>query len=58
MVSFARARTKSWLSKLWPATVEQKNNETDESAKSNKLSHKEQNEYFMELIKNGGVWFS
>ena len=61
MVSFARARTRSWISKLWPLTVEKKiNNETFVLDRSNELMNKQQSEkeIFLETIKNGGIWFS
>ena len=37
MVSFARARTRSWLSRLWPVTVQPIKNETVELDKSKEL---------------------
>ena len=61
MVSFARVRTRSWISKLWPLTVEKKiNNETFALDSSNELMNKQQSEkeIFLETIKNGGIWFS
>ena len=61
MVSFARARTKSWLSRLWPVTVLPINNETVATMDmSKKLLEKqeEQNKAFLEASKNGGMWFS
>ena len=60
MVSFARARTKSLLSKLWPVTEKNLNNQTSESHKSKKLIEDiaEQNKCFLEASKNGGMWFS
>tara|TARA_Y100001968_G_scaffold79811_1_gene71039 strand:- start:823 stop:1005 length:183 start_codon:yes stop_codon:yes gene_type:complete len=60
MVSFARARTRSWLSRLWPVTVQPIRNETTELEKSKDLveKQKEQNKYFLEASKNGGMWLS
>ena len=60
MVSFARARTKSLLSRLWPMTAEPLNNQKVELHKSENLIEdiKEQNKCFLEASKNGGMWFS
>ena len=60
MVSFARARTRSLLSKLWPVTEKNLNNQTIESHKPKKLIEDiaEQNKCFLEASKNGGMWFS
>ncbi len=60
MVSFARARTRSLLSRLWPMKVKPLINQTDELHKSRNLIEKieEQNKYFLETSKNGGMWFS
>ena len=60
MVSFARARTRSLLSKLWPATEKPLNNHSVELRESNKLIDdiEKQNKCFLEASKNGGMWFS
>ncbi len=60
MVSFARARTKSWLSRLWPLTVQPTKNETVAMDMSKELIEKqqEQKKCFLEASKNGGMWFS
>ena len=60
MVSFARARTRSWLSRLWPVTVQPIKEETVTMDKSKELIEKqqEQNKFFIEASKNGGMWFS
>jgi len=60
MVSFARARTRSLLSKLWPLTEKSLKNQTSESHKYRKLigDIAEQNKCFLEACKNGGMWFS
>ena len=60
MVSFARARTRSLLSRLWPMTAKPPNNQTVELHKSENLIEdiKEQNKCFLEASKNGGMWFS
>ena len=62
MVSFARARTRSLLSRLWPMKSELIKNtiETDVLEKSQELIKKQkiQDNYFLEASKNGGIWFS
>tara|TARA_Y100001968_G_scaffold236956_1_gene220275 strand:+ start:1647 stop:1829 length:183 start_codon:yes stop_codon:yes gene_type:complete len=60
MVSFARARTRSLLSKLWPLEEKPLNNQKVDSSKSKKQQEDilEQNKCFLESIKNGGMWFS
>ena len=60
MVSFARARTRSLLSRLWPMKAQLITNETDVLEKSQELINKqrEQDNYFLEASKNGGIWFS
>ncbi len=60
MVSFARARTRSWISKLWPLTAEKINEETFELDRSKESMNKQQSEkrIFLEAIRNGGIWFS
>ena len=60
MVSFARARTRSWFSRLWPVTVQPNKNETVAMDLSNEVieNHQEQNKCFLEASKNGGMWFS
>jgi len=60
MVSFARARTRSLLSRLWPVTEKALKNQTVELQKSKKLIEDiaEQNKCFLEASKNGGIWFS
>ncbi|WP_413678056.1 hypothetical protein [Prochlorococcus sp. MIT 0916] len=60
MVSFARARTRSLLSRLWPVTEKKLSNQIVESHKSKKLIKDiaEQNKCFLEASKNGGMWFS
>ena len=60
MVSFARARTKSLLSRLWPMKVLLLTNNVTELEKPKELIIK-QNEHdkrFIEASKNGGIWFS
>ena len=42
MVSFARARTRSWFSKLWPVTVQPNKNETVAMEMSKDLIEKQQ----------------
>ncbi len=60
MVSFARARTRSWVSKLWPMQVKTRNNSTSDTRASKELVHKqtEQNKCFLEAAKTGGMWLS
>ena len=60
MVSFARARTRSWISRLWPVTVQPIKNETAAMDMSKELieNQQEQNKCFLEASKNGGMWFS
>ena len=60
MVSFARARTRSLLSKLWPVKEKPLNNHSVELRESNKLIDdiEKQNKCFLEASKNGGMWFS
>ena len=60
MVSFARARTKSWLSRLWPLKVHPINFDKAELDESIEIieKQKEQNKSFFDLSKNGGMWFS
>jgi len=60
MVSFARARTRSLLSKLWPVTEKPLNNHSVELRESNYLidNIEKQNKCFLEASKNGGMWLS
>ena len=60
MVSFARARTRSWISRLWPVTAQPIKNEVAAMDMSKELieKQKEQNKCFLEASKNGGIWFS
>ncbi len=60
MVSFARARTKSLLSRLWPMTAKPLNNKKIELHTSENMIEdiEEQNKCFLEASKNGGMWFS
>ena len=55
MVSFARARTRSWISRLWPVTVQPTKNETVAMDMSKELIEKqqEQNKCFLEANRNG-----
>ena len=58
MVSFARARTRAWLSILRPESIQPINNEMIELENSKEISQKqaEQNKRFLEVSKNGGMW--
>ena len=60
MVSFARARTKSWLSKLWPVKVHSLNfNKAGLDDSIDIIAEqKEQNKSFFDASKSGGIWFS
>ena len=60
MVSFARARTRSLLSRLWPMTAKPIDNQTVGLQKSENWIKdiEEQNKCFLEASKNGGIWFS
>ena len=60
MVSFARVRTKSLLSMLWPLKVQPIKNQTAELGNSKEFieNRREQNRCFLEASKNGGMWFS
>ncbi len=60
MVSFARARTRSLLSRLWPMKAQLITRQTDVIDNSQELmkKQKEQDSYFLEASKNGGIWFS
>ena len=60
MVSFARARTRSWLGRLMPLKVQEIMTKKDQLDKSNELNQNiaEQNKCFLEVIKTGGMWFS
>ena len=60
MVSFARARTRSLLSRLWPKKAKPRNNQKIELNKPENLIEaiKEQNKCFLEASKYGGMWFS
>tara|TARA_Y100001968_G_scaffold235060_1_gene218208 strand:+ start:822 stop:1004 length:183 start_codon:yes stop_codon:yes gene_type:complete len=60
MVSFARARAKSWFKRLWPVTAKPNRNGTTaiEMSKELKENQQEQNKCFFEASKKGGMWFS
>ena len=58
MVSFARARTRSLLSRLWPVKVQPLKIETTDSDRYLIEKRQEQNKCFLEASKNGGMWFS
>ncbi len=52
MTAYARARTNSWLAMLWPETFKKDKSEEDITRQSI------QNKRFLEMAKNGGMWFS
>ena len=60
MVAFARARTKSLFSKLFPQAISKtymRTNETNEK-KDNLIQKEKNSNYFLEAIKTGGIWLS
>ena len=57
MVSFAKARTRSLLSRLWPMKVQSINFDKVDLDESRELIDK-QNNCLLEASKNGGIWFS
>ena len=60
MVSFARARTRAWLTKIWPLTDQFIKNDTTQLDNSKEPNEKqlEQNKFFLDASRNGGIWFS
>ena len=60
MVSFARARTRSLLSRLWPMAAKPLNTQRVDLKKTKNLIKdiEDQNKCFLEASKNGGIWFS
>ncbi len=61
MVSFARARTRSWLSRLWPINIQPNKNEISAALEESihlEDRQKQENKFFLEASKNGGMWFS
>ena len=60
MVSFARAKTRSMLSKLWPVSSQSMNDQVIKLDKPNVNVENilEQNRSFFAASKNGGMWFS
>ena len=60
MVTFASARTRSWIAKLWSTPHTPIPNETVGRERLKALSEKQaaQKKQFLEASKNGGMWFS
>ena len=60
MVAFARAKAKSIFSMLRSSTISKLNNETPTRIKADDSSTKQdkRSNYFLEAIKNGGIWLS
>ena len=60
MVSFARARTRSLLSRLWPVPIQtsEKNKSKLDISKAQIVKQQDQNKCFLEASRNGGMWFS
>ncbi len=60
MVSFARAKTRSLLSRLWPIKNKMITNETSTLNNSKELisKQKEEDKFLLEATKNGGIWLS
>ena len=60
MVAFARARAKSIFSKLLSTDLSKKNFDLNKQNQAQELSltKKEGSSYFLEAIKQGGIWLS
>tara|TARA_B100000700_G_C14331004_1_gene528197 strand:- start:149 stop:331 length:183 start_codon:yes stop_codon:yes gene_type:complete len=60
MVSFARARARSLLSRLWNVSFQtiEKDKADLGNSKEQLEKHKQQNTCFFEASKNGGLWLS
>ena len=60
MAAFARARTRSLLSMLLPVRIQTINSQIDDLDKPKELvvKHAEEKKRFLEVSKNGGMWFS
>ena len=60
MAAFAIAKTRSLLAMVLPRNIYSSKSEMDNLAKSKTLveKHAEQKKRFLEVSKNGGMWFS
>ena len=60
MVAFARSKTKSLISRLWPSKTKFLENNIVEIKLDNENIEKQSDhrEQFLQAIKGGGVWFS
>ena len=61
MSTFARAITRSWVSRLWTTSPELTNKDNLEiETQANQVNTKlvEQNRRFLDASKDGGIWFS
>ena len=60
MVAYAKARTMSWLSMLWPEIAQPIKPESVEMLNSKDILKKchLQKKNFLEATKDGGIWFS
>ena len=59
MVAFARSKAKSIFSKLRFPTISKIQMQNDSNAKEELVVQKERSSnYFLEAIKNGGIWLS
>ncbi len=60
MVAFARAKAKSIFSKIRLPAISKVENESNQREKVEEISIKKErsSNYFLEAIKNGGIWLS
>jgi len=60
MVAFARSKAKSIFSKLQFINIDKKQIETKEMREKEAISNQNKisSNYFLEAIKNGGIWLS
>tara|TARA_B100000965_G_C19257068_1_gene611344 strand:- start:428 stop:610 length:183 start_codon:yes stop_codon:yes gene_type:complete len=60
MVAFARAKAKSIFSKICLPSISKVENESNQRDKVEEISIKKErsSNYFLEAIKNGGIWLS
>ena len=60
MAAYARARTRSWLSRIWFGVPKDTHNESSRVEHLSEIEekHNEQKRRFIEAARNGGVWFS
>ena len=60
MVTFARVKAKSLVSKIWLIAISKTPITTNEKVKSEELSIQKEksSNHFLEAIKKGGIWLS